>query len=80
MNNQDQDNQDQLISVHKYKFSKTQVFSFVLFFIILLSALLYLTYFRYMLVSKSLDLHDTTTSALLLSPEIAYGLATVLSA
>ena len=80
MNSQDnhyQDNQDNQDNLNKY--SKTQMFSFVLFFIVLISALLYLTYFRYTLVSKSIDLKDTTTSALLLSPEIAYGLATVMS-
>ena len=44
------------------------------FFIIALF-ILYLTFIRYNLVSKSIDKSDVTTSALLLSPEIAAGLA-----
>lgn len=45
-----------------------------IFFIVIL-IILYLTFIRYSLVSKSIDKSDVTTSALLLSPEIAAGLA-----
>lgn len=39
---------------------------------------LYLQFTRYKLVSKAIDMRDTATGALLLSPEIATGLAKLL--
>ena len=45
-----------------------------LFFIIVL-IILYLTFVRYNLLAKSINHSDVTTSAMLLSPEIAFGLA-----
>lgn len=41
----------------------------------LLLIIIYLYIIRYKLVSKAIDMRDTPTSALLLSPEIAFGLA-----
>lgn len=45
--------------------------------IAIIVAFLYLQFIRYSLVSQAIDLKDTTTSALLLSPEIATGLVKI---
>lgn len=45
--------------------------------IMLVIAILYLQYVRYGLVSKAIDAKDVTSSALLLSPEIATGLVRI---
>lgn len=45
--------------------------------IMLIIAILYLQYVRYGLVSKAIDANDVTSSALLLSPEIATGLVRI---
>lgn len=47
-------------------------------FFALILIILYLQLIRYKLVSKTIDAKDTITSALLLSPEIATGLARLL--
>jgi hypothetical protein len=47
----------------------------VAIFIVLLLIIVYLMYMRYSLVSDSIRHSDSSTSVLLLSPEIAYGLS-----
>jgi hypothetical protein len=46
--------------------------------VITLLVFLYITMFRYSLVGKAIDMGDTTSSALLLTPEIATGISTLL--
>ena len=52
----------------------------VILVVLLITAILYLQYVRYSLVAKAIDLKDTTTSALLLSPEIATGIVKLMTA
>lgn len=61
---------------------KAKTPGWVMFFAIVitlfvLAAVIYLQFFRYSLVGKSIDLGDTTSAALLLSPELAFSLAKV---
>jgi hypothetical protein len=46
--------------------------------ILLIIAALYINIFRYYLVGYSIDHNNLATSAMLLSPEIAWGLATII--
>lgn len=45
---------------------------------VIIIGVLYFTYIRYSLVSKTIDTKDTLTGALLLSPEIATGIVSIL--
>jgi len=51
------------------------VMSLLSIFLAIAIVVLYLQFIRYALVGKSIDKGDTTSTALLLSPEITYGLA-----
>lgn len=46
--------------------------------VLTLLVFLYITVFRYSLVGKAITMGDTTSSALLLTPEIASGVSTLL--
>jgi hypothetical protein len=49
----------------------------VIIVLLIVVAVIYLNFFRYSLVGKSIDLGDTTSAALLLSPELAFSLAKI---
>lgn len=51
------------------------VMSMLSIFLAIAIVILYLQFVRYALVSKTIDKGDATSTALLLSPEITYGLA-----
>ncbi|ARF11484.1 hypothetical protein Klosneuvirus_1_341 [Klosneuvirus KNV1] len=51
------------------------VMSLLSIFLAIAIVVLYLQFIRYALVGKSIDKGDTTSTALLLSPEITFGLA-----
>lgn len=51
------------------------VMSLLSIFLAIAIVVLYLQFVRYALVGKSIDKGDMTSTALLLSPEITYGLA-----
>ena len=51
------------------------VMSLLSIFLAIAIVVLYLQFIRYALVGKSIDKCDTTSTALLLSPEITFGLA-----
>lgn len=65
-------------NMNKQKIPTWVLVAGVLITIILLLAIVYLTFIRYKLVGFSIEKGDSTTSALLLSPEIAAGLARIL--
>lgn len=51
------------------------VLSILCIFLAIIIVVLYLQFVRYALVAKSIDKGDSTTSALLLTPEITAGIA-----
>ena len=51
------------------------VMSLLSIFLAIAIVVLYLQFIRYTLVGKSIDKGDVTSTAILLSPEITYGLA-----
>ena len=70
-NSSDQSKQSQIIM------PKWAIFIGIFMFIMILAAVLYFQFERYNLIGKAISKGDTTTAALLFSPELSSGLSTL---
>jgi hypothetical protein len=70
-----QENKDKVVVLPKWM---TQ--GMMLLAIVLVIAVIYLQLVRYKLVGQSITAHDTSSTAMLLSPELSFGLTNIIAA